>query len=213
MSEAGFAGRWAELRGSYRLPTTMLPLAQDFAKRFLPQATRDLPDSPEGQLPLDVCAARWIQVNSGSQLWSAIKVEIDRLLSHPRGDNPAVPDITIVTQTKVVGREIVASLQALKIDVLHTFDGDPRIEKKRKLYFFKGHPGIKVTTVRSFKGWESPTMLIALTDAQSVERLAEVYIALTRVKRTTTGSNVIAVCADARLRDYGRTWPSYCEHR
>ena len=213
MSEAGFAGRWAELRGSYRLPTTMLPLAQDFAKRFLPQATRDLPDSPEGQLSLDVCAARWIQVNSVSQLWSAIKVEIDRLLSHPRGHNPAVPDITIVTQTKVVGREIVASLQALKIDVLHTFDGDPRIEKKRKLYFFKGHPGIKVTTVRSFKGWESPTVLIALTDAQSVERLAEVYIALTRVKRTTMGSNVIAVCADARLRDYGRTWPSYCEHR
>jgi hypothetical protein len=56
MQGAGFRGGWAQLDVSYRLPPTALEMARDFAQRFLPAETAQLPEPeyPEVSLPRGV---------------------------------------------------------------------------------------------------------------------------------------------------------------
>jgi len=43
MTNAGFRGRWAELKTSYRLPSSVIPIVCDFAKNFLVKEEIDTP--------------------------------------------------------------------------------------------------------------------------------------------------------------------------
>jgi hypothetical protein len=61
MTGAGFAGEWATLDVSYRLPPKLLTLSQDFAKRFLPEATRIIPEPENDELDYYPCELRWTQ--------------------------------------------------------------------------------------------------------------------------------------------------------
>src|SRR5262249_12264096 len=50
MDGAGFRGEWAKLSVSYRLPPRALDMAREFAQRFLPNETLDLPEPEQGSL-------------------------------------------------------------------------------------------------------------------------------------------------------------------
>ena len=61
MSGAGFKGPWAQLKVGYRVPSAALGLASDFATRYLPAESRDLPEPDQANLELDERSGRWIQ--------------------------------------------------------------------------------------------------------------------------------------------------------
>ncbi len=69
-----------------------------------------------------------------------------------------------------------------------------------------GHPGIKGTTIHSFKGWESRTIVIGISPNDSEFGHAATYAALTRLKRDERGSVLVVVCTDPLLEAYGATW-------
>ena len=51
--------------------------------------------------------------------------------------------------------EVVARLKTENIRVIHTFDTDLDIQRRQKLYFFKGSERVKGSSIHSFKGLES----------------------------------------------------------
>jgi hypothetical protein len=216
MIDAGFVGGpWVRLAGSYRLPESVLPLMKSFASQYLPAANRDIPDSPEGRLDLTPCEARWIQTSPGRDLPSELFREVRRLLSKDTG-RPAVSDITVLVQTNEVGLAVVDLLNKAHIKVVHTFAPkglskreEHALSRKLKLSFFKGDARLKVTTTLSYKGWESPVVIVGIESGRSPGNFAESYVAMTRVKSVPTGSILTVVCSECRLSEYGRTWPFY----
>jgi hypothetical protein len=101
------------------------------------------------------------------------------------------------------------------IKVAHTFDLDDEVtERRRKMAFFIGSEKVKATTVHSFKGWESPILVLQIDGVQEISesKFAAVYAALTRLRSAQDGPSLITVvCSEHRLRDYGKTWPEYLE--
>jgi hypothetical protein len=45
------------------------------------------------------------------------------------------------------------------------------------------------------------------------ENLALIYAGLTRLKRSANGSWLTVVCSAPELEAFGRSWPSYNDHR
>ena len=116
---------------------------------------------------------------------------------------------------KRVARESGRLLQEKGLTCIHTFGvGNSKIERhydsqRRKIAFSKGIPFIKITTVQSFKGWESRALVVHAGNRTSPSALALVYVAITRLKRDVNGSYLTVVSASPHLLSYGETWPDF----
>ncbi|MBL9118871.1 MAG: AAA family ATPase [Phycisphaerae bacterium] len=69
MADAGFRGEWARLHISYRLPPTVIPLLEEFAKQFLRDEEADIPEVEKRLNQMEFAdlfpvTLRWVQVTS-----------------------------------------------------------------------------------------------------------------------------------------------------
>lgn len=180
MSGAGFNGRWAELKGTYRMPPDLVPVVVDFATRYLPADHRDLPtieaDHPLlGQARAET-VRRWINQDEANLMQAAADAAVSLL-----EDNPSLhPDDLIVLAEHTPGLMIMRHLERLGYTTSHTFADEHLARQRRKRRFWGGTPGIKGCTPHSFKGWEARAVVLAISDSEWATRLA--YISMTRVK-------------------------------
>lgn len=79
--------------------------------------------------------------------------------------------------------------------------------RRKKLAFYKGDARVKVTTIHSFKGWESRALVVQISNASDATGLALAYVAITRLKRDERGCYLTVICANPTLKEYGATWP------
>lgn len=224
MDKAGFRGEWNRLPASHRLPPAMQELADNFATRYMAPKTRDIdPPEPNYSVEADLfpCHLRWIQANCEHLPQMCVQAALDLMREDDDGDR-AWADLTLLTDTKEDGKAMVALLEAEQIKTVHTFaigqsrenetSRERRLklafgqeERNRKMAFWKGDPRVKVTTVKSFKGWESRLLVLGIRKARTKEDLALFYTGLTRLKRMgETGSYLTVVCAEDNLRDFGK---------
>jgi hypothetical protein len=205
MQGAGFTGPWVALHRTYRLPPQLIPLVRDFANRFLERD--DFVDLPEpDQKELDIfCTSRWVQCAPDSLPDRCVE---EILNMAPKADPEVISmaDITFLAPDNELGSRVVHLLGEKRIRVTHTFAKDGKESRRLKLAFFRSEPRIKATTLHSFKGWEAKNLVVAVRQARNQRDLCSLYTALTRVKRHEDGSWLTVVCADPRLREYGRTW-------
>lgn len=216
MRGCGFAGEWVQLLGSYRIPAVLLPLIRDFAASFLADRKSDPPQGQEDFLPAleGPCTLRWRQVPEGLVTATGL-LEALRIAGI---DSPApvpFPDVTIVVSSKTTGKRIVGALEARNIRSIHTFDtehekADNRVERRKKLAFYKGDARVKVTTIHSFKGLETRALVICQAREDRGSANAELlYTAMTRLKRTERGSHLSIITDDPEFVSHGRTWPDF----
>ncbi|RKG72683.1 AAA family ATPase [Corallococcus terminator] len=209
MQGAGFRGGWAQLDVSYRLPPAALKMAREFAQRFLPAETAQLPESEQGDLNLYPCTLRWVQCDKAD----ATSVCADEFLALMRltGRNGlANADITLLSEATSVGAKVSQLLEdRFRIRTLNTFSADNIEQRRQKMGFFMGDARVKATTLHSFKGWETRLLVIYVDAAADPKALALVYAGLTRLKRHTEGSWLTVVCSARELEAFGQTWPSY----
>jgi hypothetical protein len=210
MTGAGFpGGRWTMLNACYRLPPSLVPLARDFAQRFLPDDDlRCLPEPAQLEMPLARTYLRWIQVEDARAV-DACVAEVLGLPSILEGQTLPWADIVFLAGTKAVGREVVTQLEGHGVRVIHTFIDDEKEERRRKLAFFKGDARLKATTIHSFKGWEGRALVIHLGRLASEADRAAAYAAITRLKYHEEASILSVVCSWDEGEDYGRTWPMF----
>lgn len=209
MTGAGFTGgRWAQLSIGYRLPPDALRLAKDFAQRFLPVETRDIPEFDQVAFDLSPSELHWIQCRESEAKAKCVSAILDMMRRTGKG-GVANADITFLANDIDFGRQVVDELATFRINVAHTFDRDKQNQNRLKMAFYLGDARIKATTFHSFKGWETRLIVVYVRRAKGPEGLAAIYAALTRLKRHASGSHLTVVCAASELAEYGSTWPKY----
>lgn len=211
MTDAGFpGGRWAELNVSYRMPPDAIYMAQDFARRFLPTKTRDMPEIEQGSLALFPCDLRWIQCEEQDAMRQCVNAVLAMMRQTGRS-GLAISDITFLANDIDFGKRVVDELATYRVKSAHTFERMKIKQNRLKMAFFLGDSRIKATTLHSFKGWESRLLVMNVRRAVGSEGLAAIYAGLTRLKRSPEGSHLTVVCSAPELADFGASWPVRCE--
>ena len=207
MVGAGFSGGWVQLETSYRLPDDAMEMARTFATDFLKKASTDLPKSEQGSLALHPCNLRWVQREPETDTTAVCANEILSMMERAGLDGLANADICLLTDDQQAGAEVVRSMRERNIRAVTTFN-DRGVESKRlKMGFWMGDARIKVTTLHSFKGWESRLLVVHVSRAFTDEARALIYTGLTRLKRSVQGSHLTVVCTAPELANFGRRWP------
>jgi hypothetical protein len=181
MRGAHFSGPWAELKGSYRMPSDLVPLANKFAERYV-DGERLIAEVPADHL--DISGAfvhtqrHWDNVSSAGELGTAVGHEVVRLLTAHPGLNPN--DVVFLCEHHRDGLDAVRVIEGAGFDVHHIFAVKDDDKARRKRRFWPDAPGVKGCTVHSFKGWETPALVMGISRGDGSKRLA--YVAMTRVR-------------------------------
>lgn len=211
MTGAGFpGGRWAELQTCYRLPPTAMQTARNFANKYLPSDTVDLPNGPQAELGLYPCDLRWVQI----PICKSVQVcteEILKMAPRAKDDILSITDITFLTGSQNMGAAVVSALKAKGVNAVHTYSPDKKESRRRKMGFYMGDARVKATTLHSFKGWESRAIVLFVGEHVDNQACALIYTGLTRLKRHEKGSYLTVVSCSSILADFGRSWENYEE--
>jgi hypothetical protein len=213
MTGAGFRGRWVTLDHSYRLSPALCRLASEFVQKFLPDAADYRPIAPEGEFEFKT-VLRWRQIGTAADRAEECVTALMGILDASSADPVAAADLVCIVDKDEVGLEIVSRLREKRIYAIHTFGQGMSVRerkedsRRKKLVFFKGDARIKVTTVQSFKGWESWALVLLISDARSTDSLALAYAGITRLRRDDHGCYLTVVCAAPQLAGYAKMWPA-----
>lgn len=204
MLGAGFSGPWSELLSSYRLPLGMIGIVKNFAEKFIPEDLRQIPRPRSSQIELTLESdLRWVQTSKDKNLDVTINAIMDLITGG--GQIKAITDVTVLTENKRYGVEIARRLNSLGIKTTEAFSLDDvakKDDRSKKLAFWKGREKVKISTLHSYKGWESPVLLISITKADTPKDFAIIYTGFTRLKRSPN-SSLTVVCSSSNLESFG----------
>ena len=216
MKNSGFSGRPSLLKASYRLPQSYIPFIQNFMEIYKPKLNSDVdllePEQPsQAELKLgssEKCHISWEQIFD-TDLELARKKGVERCVELVSDVLPKIVDsfsyndITLICSTHKSGLGIVEKLDKKGIKTAHIF-GDSKTQDFLKMNFTLTKEKIKISTVHSFKGFESPLILYFMEKNIPFE---EAYTALTRLRPSQkNNSHIKVVCIDPKYHKYGETW-------
>ncbi len=205
MIGCGFSGAWSELRTCYRMPQELAGDTYRFATMYL--GHNEAPPLPRAQdaLPYGRVHKRWIQVSQGD----VVSRFVEEFLRLPASDDGTTElpyaDVVMLVPSHSAGVDVLEEMQrrSCGINLCRTVDRDKRTARKLKCAFWGGDPRAKLTTLHSFKGWESRAVLV-LVNRDTPKSLRELYVALTRLKGCVGDSYITVVCSAPGLQEYGR---------
>lgn len=200
MTGAGFTGPWTELSTGYRMPHALQELNDALVHEFGLESVEER--QPRAQAELALCDLSWRQIPSASGMARELVSEF-RLISKS-APGLAMSDMTVLVDREAIARDVVLGLERLGVSVKHTFGDTDEDQRVAKLSFFRGDPRVKVTTVQSYKGWESPVLIVGITS----DNAQMLYTATSRLSSDGGGSRLHVVCAAQRFAEYGRRWPT-----
>lgn len=212
MSQAGFRGPWGAMAESFRLSPSMCRLAKLFIDNFMPGTEVQIPEPLQGIIEYKTILQWWQVPRGGAARYCVDAMERMVIDSQPP---IAYADLTCIVENARIGEEVVALLKAKGIDAIHTFGkGASPVEKyydgqRKKQAFFKGDARVKITTLHSYKGWESKVLVVHIGNANSPPSLALAYAGMTRLKQDDFGCYLTVVSEAEELIDYGRKWPGH----
>jgi hypothetical protein len=202
MLGAGFSGPWTELKGSYRMPTDMVPIANAFATKYL-DGEQIAGEVPSDHMDLFGSAAatirHWENNASPADHGSLIGREVVRLLSTYPELSPS--DVAFLCDRHADGLDAVAVIEAAGYPVHHIFARDEQSRTRRKQRFWPDAAGVKGCTVHSFKGWETPALVMGIGQDRKSKRLA--YVAMTRIRVGGPGRPAYVSVVNSDLRIAG----------
>ncbi len=214
----GLSSTWFELSVSYRMPEALIDIAADFAGRYLPASEAIIPTPLNRGFAWAPDRLSWLQCEKADAL-EACMTGISDILSQKNDINNAISpaDITIITDDTTVGLMIEGALKKqLGIHCIHTLapESDDEAQRntesrRKKLAFFRGDRRAKLTTIQSFKGWESSVLVLYVSKAESLDQLSLVYTGMTRLKAVDRGAFLTVISSAASLESFGAGWPIF----
>jgi hypothetical protein len=197
MTGAGFSGPWAEIGGSFRMPADVSRLTRGFAREYVGvEVETDWSVPPCGERT----NRQWENVRRdlGDHIGDRV---VELLCLYP---GQADRDLVFLCPTHDDGLRAVARIEAAGVQVQHVFAEQDQERRRRKQRFQPDEPGVKGSTIESFKGWESPCVIVGIGERNSRAKLDAVarraYVGMTRVKRPSSGTPILwVVNADRRL--------------
>ena len=204
MKNVKFGGRWRELKTVFRLPKKLANYANQFSKTFNLSSEIEAEEVIQPTLfersydPHTI----WREISPTEKydmLWKAFEFLKNKKI--------APSDIVILLPDKYVGQDCVDYFEQRKIGVNHVFEDEEELTyHKHKRAFWNGDGRLKMSTIHSFKGWESLNVIIFIPAKTKIpfERLDKViYTAITR-----TRENIIVYNANSRYTKFGESLPS-----
>lgn len=179
-----------------------------FAETYLPGEGTALPQRPQQSLEFEPTFLRWVQVDDFSAIQTCVE-ETLRFFINSDFQDMAISDTTFLCGTKAQGYSYVKALGIKGIKSVHTFADDEQECRRQKVGFYMGDARVKATTLHSFKGWESRTLVVYINGKFNRKNLALIYAGLTRLKRSVEGSCLTVVCAIPELSEFGKGWNSF----
>ena len=214
MEGFGFRGPWLTLATTFRLPPTLCRLASHFMATHLNGPDTLAPEPPQGALEFGIDLA-WQQATLADFVPRSVAAVKEHVAHWQRQQRPM--QTVCLVGASGLGLRIVQALEAAGMPVEHTFGlGDTREERRadslrRKRQIRPGKPGVLVTTIHSFKGWEGASIIAAVPGASDPKGLALLYTAMTRLRNDPLGARLTLVSVDPALDPSTAGWPA--EHR
>ena len=205
MDGAGFRGPWNELHTSYRIPQDFIPKIENFIEFFLLDDEATNIPLPEEDLMsrTNKTHFNWIQLKLDDENDKFCVKEILKVL--PQMKNFSYPSLIFLSNSQKEGMKVKNLLQDEGIKVLTAF------KREDKLAFSLLEDPVKISTIHSFKGMESPVLVIQLKEKEVKDKknIKLLYTALTRIRKGfSTDSFITVVCSDPIFEEYGKTWRS-----
>lgn len=198
----GFKGKPGYLKISYRLPKEIVEKIELVRKELgIHEENILTPKSNSNQISL-LRSIKWINSNTDSKedKLNRIDLKIKELLEYNK-----LEDITILTTNENTGVDIVKFFTDKGLKVSHVYDmNKAKDEKKRRneKWKFRGGTGrLKVCSYHSYKGWQTPNIILVL-DSYGSENIVDIrknvsnaiFISMSRVKPNSMNGQYSFTC-------------------
>ena len=172
-----------------------------FLNQFPYEGEIDPPPKEENEQITLFDEFRWVQVSNGQIVDACIK-EIEYLYN-----KPDIPTVYFLSG-KNIGMPVVDQFNQKEFSVLSTHSNNWRESRNQKVDLHPGCAEICATTVDSFKGWETPHLVVHIDSIQSDTDRARFYTALSRLHKHPKGSalTVVSSCPCPELEQFGRKY-------
>ena len=161
IKDIGFKGKAGNLNTSIRIPEKVVFLIEDLRKMFNIDAEKILVQASRQQSLLGITHWNNSVAATLEKKLSQIEQKVDIL----RKTN-VLEDITILTTNENTGARIVKYFKDKGIKISHVYDLKCRkdiSERRQEKWKFQGGTGrLKVCSYHSYKGWETPNVLLVL---------------------------------------------------
>ncbi len=208
LEEAGFVDPWIQMSSSYRMAPELVRSTNEFARSYVADdaVVAEIPDDQVEVVGHLAQAVRsWRNVERVADLGVAVGQEVVRLLTeHPE---LSARDIVYLCEYHHDGLAAAGEIEAAGYPVHHVYSRDPDERHRSKGRFWPDADAVKGCTVHSFKGWESPAVVVGVGMEERSRRLA--YASMTRVSSTVAGhaaSYLSVVNADPRMGSFQPTF-------
>jgi hypothetical protein len=208
LAAAGFTDPWIHMTTSYRMAPDLVRSTNEFARSYIAEDAV-VPEVAEDQATVvgHVSAAvrSWRNIERVADLGTAVGREVVRLLQeHPE---LAPRDVVYLSEYHHDGLAAARVIEAAGYPVHHVYSRDPDERHRRKGRFWPDADAVKGCTVHSYKGWDSPAVVVGVAMEERSRRLA--YASMTRVTSTAPGcatSYLVVVNADPRMSEFQPTF-------
>lgn len=201
---AGFVEPWIRMTRSYRMAPELVRATNEFARSYV-AADAVVPEIAEDQAAVvghvSNTARSWRNVERVADLGVAVGREVVRML-RTRPDL-APRDVVFLCEYHHDGLAAAREIESAGYPVHHVYSRDPDERHRSKGRFWPEADAVKGCTVHSYKGWDSPAVVVGIGMEERSRRLG--YASMTRVSSTVPGrdtSYLVVVNADPRMADF-----------
>lgn len=204
----GFKGRPGNLKYTHRLPDTMVQKIRAVRQQLHITDAEDILVQREEQISL-LQTAFWYNYRTNQT-----SVKLQQLMNHInilRQSNDW-EDITILTTNENTGVEIVEYFKDQGVKISHVYDlqrqADIKRRRSEKWKFHGGTGRLKVSSYHSYKGWQTPNVILILdspstryssgqinnaeSNPQSIKDA--LFISMSRIKGKATSGEYAFIC-------------------
>jgi hypothetical protein len=208
LASAGFTEPWIRMSSSYRMAPDLVDSTNQFARSFIADDAV-VPEIAEDQAVVvghvSTAVRSWRNVERVADLGVAVGREVVRLLTECPDLSPR--DVVYLCEYHHDGLAAAGEIEAAGFAVHHVYSRDPDERHRSKGRFWPGADAVKGCTVHSYKGWDSPAVVVGVAMEERSRRLA--YASMTRVSSTEAGRSISylsVVNADPRMADFQPTF-------
>jgi hypothetical protein len=194
------------LKSCYRFPPKIVEKANEFSESFLPEVDTLPLEEAQYEFPFLNPRLYWCNIGQEENVVPYVSALVDDLVEKIKLHKE---DIIILVPTHKEGWLLVNSLKH-KYKINHIFEPEPSElgykPKANKHAFTLDEPGLKMSTIHSFKGWELRSVIICTPPSGSgfFGQLHQIiYSSITRARE-----NLMVINRHEDYVGYGKSWPS-----
>lgn len=204
LAAAGFTDPWIRMNRSYRMAPELVEATNEFARTYIAEDAV-VPEIADDQATVvghvSEAVRTWSNVERVADLGVAVGREVVRLLQENADLSPR--DVVYLCEYHHDGLAAAREIEAAGYPVHHVYSRDPDERHRSKARFWPEADAVKGCTVHSYKGWDSPAVVVGIGMEERSRRLG--YASMTRASSTAPGcdaSYLVVVNADPRMADF-----------